>query len=113
MYFTDRQAARHLEQGELFRVTYVGKEPTEEVEYKDTQVRSGSVFPNTSILNGDTFLEANRRLSLRRAETSAEGSRVPGSASDGNKDRFIRYSARVALEHQPVKFWQDQVLNTK
>ncbi len=28
----------------------------------------------------------------------------------GNPDRFIRYAARVALEHQDVKLWQNKVL---
>ncbi|MEO6290666.1 MAG: heme-binding protein, partial [Ginsengibacter sp.] len=30
-----------------------------------------------------------------------------------NPDRFIRYAARIAIEHQPVKQWQDMVLNQK
>ena len=28
----------------------------------------------------------------------------------GHEDRYIRYAARVALEHQDVKLWQDKVL---
>jgi len=30
-----------------------------------------------------------------------------------NKDRFIRYAARIAVEHQPVSQWQDRALNEK
>ncbi|MBZ5856096.1 c-type cytochrome [Flavihumibacter profundi] len=30
-----------------------------------------------------------------------------------HEDRFIRYAARVALEHQPVKEWQDRVVAEK
>ena len=30
-----------------------------------------------------------------------------------NKDRFIRYAARIAVEHQPVAEWQDKALNEK
>lgn len=30
-----------------------------------------------------------------------------------HEDRFIRYAARVALEHQPVKEWKDKVLAEK
>ena len=30
-----------------------------------------------------------------------------------HEDRFIRYAARIAVEHQPVKEWQDRVLNEK
>ena len=28
-------------------------------------------------------------------------------------DRFVRYAARIAIEHQPVKEWQDKVFNEK
>ncbi len=30
-----------------------------------------------------------------------------------SEDRFIRYAARIALEHQPVSQWQERVLNEK
>ncbi|HZK62760.1 MAG TPA: c-type cytochrome [Puia sp.] len=30
-----------------------------------------------------------------------------------NEDRFIRYAARVAVEHQPVTAWQEKALNEK
>jgi putative heme-binding domain-containing protein len=30
-----------------------------------------------------------------------------------NKDRFIRYAARIAIENQPVNQWQDRALNEK
>lgn len=30
-----------------------------------------------------------------------------------NSDRFIRYAARVAIEHQPVNEWQEKALNEK
>jgi len=30
-----------------------------------------------------------------------------------NKDRFVRYAARIAIEHQPVSEWQNKVLNEK
>lgn len=30
-----------------------------------------------------------------------------------HSDRFIRFAARIALEHQPVAQWQDRVLNEK
>src|SRR5581483_9054614 len=31
----------------------------------------------------------------------------------GHADRFIRFAARVALEHQNVSLWQDRVLAEK
>ncbi len=30
-----------------------------------------------------------------------------------NKDRFIRYAARIAIEHQPLKNWQERVYHEK
>jgi putative heme-binding domain-containing protein len=30
-----------------------------------------------------------------------------------NEDRFIRYAARIAIEHQPVNEWQEKTLNEK
>ncbi|NRF38021.1 c-type cytochrome [Pedobacter foliorum] len=30
-----------------------------------------------------------------------------------NKDRFIRYAARIAVEHQPIAEWKDKALNEK
>jgi putative heme-binding domain-containing protein len=30
-----------------------------------------------------------------------------------HEDRFIQYAARIAIEHQPVKEWQEKVLNEK
>lgn len=30
-----------------------------------------------------------------------------------NKDRYIRYAARIAVEHQPVAEWQERALNEK
>ena len=40
---------------------------------------------------------------------------VPGTAWQflKHEDRFIRYAARIALEHRPLDEWQDRVLNEK
>jgi putative heme-binding domain-containing protein len=84
-------------QSELFRVTYVGKESTEKVEYKDPR-------------------EADKRA--LRKELEAFHSAAKGSAFSlpykqlSSDDRFIRYAARVALEHQPLKKWEDAPLST-
>jgi putative heme-binding domain-containing protein len=84
-------------QSELFRVTYVGKEPTAKVEYKDPR-------------------EAELRELRKKLEAYHEPAADPAKAVEfilphlGHEDRFIRYAARVALEHQPVKLWQDKVL---
>ncbi|MBP3955275.1 c-type cytochrome [Gemmata sp. G18] len=96
MYFT---IGGRGTQSELFRVTYVGKEPTEKVEYKAAPT-------------------AELKL-LKQIEEYHKLADDPAKAVEflyphlKNEDRFIRYAARVALEHQPVKFWQDKVLAEK
>jgi putative heme-binding domain-containing protein len=93
MYFT---VGGRGTQSELFRVTYVGKEPTAKVEYA-------------------TAPTPERKL-LKEIEAYHRPAADPVKAVEfllpllGHQDRFIRYSARVALEHQPVKFWQEKVL---
>ena len=79
-------------------MTYVGKESTEPVDARDAAVRRP---PDAA---------------------AADSSSITASADDpaqavafaypylGHEDRFIRYAARVALEHQDVKLWQDRVL---
>jgi len=85
-------------QSELFRVTYVGQEPTNRADCKD--------------LRGAADRELRHKLEAfhRRADD-------PARAVDfilpylRHEDRFIRYAARVALEHQPVELWEDKVLD--
>jgi putative heme-binding domain-containing protein len=84
-------------QSELFRVTYVGKEPTERVEYKDPR-------------------NAEQRELRHRLEAFHARYGTPEKAVSftlpflGHEDRFIRYAARLALEHQPANLWEDRVL---
>jgi putative heme-binding domain-containing protein len=87
-------------QSELFRVTYTGKESTDKVDYHDP-----------------------RNADLRELRQKLE--HYHQAAKDGAKavefiyphlnhaDRFIRYAARVALEHQKPALWQDRVLAEK
>ncbi|MCI0704700.1 MAG: heme-binding protein, partial [Planctomycetia bacterium] len=93
MYFTigGRNA-----QSELFRVTYVGKESTEKVECKNAESELHTLRKK---------LESFHSPAANPEE--AVGFIIPCLK---HSDRFIRYAARVALEHQPVKFWQDKVL---
>jgi putative heme-binding domain-containing protein len=87
-------------QSELFRVTYVGKEPTEKVEYRDPR-------------------QADLRALRRQIEHYHAPAADPAKAVEfvyphlSHADRFIRYAARVALEHQPVNLWQERVLAEK
>jgi putative heme-binding domain-containing protein len=83
-------------QSEVFRVTYIGKELTEPVEYKDSR-------------------NAEQRELRHKLESYHRRVANPSEAVDmallylHHKDPFIRYAARVALEHQPVELWQDLV----
>jgi putative heme-binding domain-containing protein len=85
-------------QSDLWRVTYTGAEPTEPVVCKDTR-------------------DAEPRALRRRIEQYHEPAANPAGALTflypllSHPDRFIRYSARVALEHLPVQSWQDRVLD--
>lgn len=96
MYFTIGGRGAN---SELYRVEYVGTEPTEKA---PAEVRA--VSPDAP---------RNVRVRLERLHYLSED---PASAVEfalsrlGDRDRFIRYAARVALEHQPLKFWQDKVL---
>ena len=83
-------------QSALYRVTYTGDAS------KDRR------FPDK---------EANRALRAKRRELEQHhGKAVAGSvpklwSSLGHEDRFIRYAARIALEHQPVSDWAAKALN--
>ncbi|MSR30576.1 MAG: c-type cytochrome [Gemmataceae bacterium] len=83
-------------QSELFRVTYIGKDDTAPV---SAQEDSG----------------AKSRLLRKKLEEFHQPGEIQASQLDfiwthlGHSDRYIRYAARVALEHQPVASWQDRV----
>src|SRR5262245_15900131 len=93
MYFT---VGGRNAQSELFRVTYVGTDSTEKVNYKNAESELHTLRKK---------LESFHSPAVNPED--AVGFIIPCLK---HPDRFIRYSARVALEHQPVKFWQDKVL---
>jgi putative heme-binding domain-containing protein len=84
-------------QSELFRVSYVGTESTGPVDAHDARF-------------------ADLRDLRHRLEAYHRKADDPAAAVTfaypylGHEDRYIRYAARVALEHQDVKLWQDKVL---
>lgn len=84
-------------QSELFRVTYVGNEPTAPVDYHETR------FADLRALR-------HRLEDLQRKVDDPAGAVAFILPQLGHSDRFIRYAARVALEHQDPKLWQDRVL---
>ncbi len=84
-------------QSELYRVTYTGTEATDPVDAKNAA-------------------GAGERKIRRQLEAFHAPQKNPTSAIDlalkhlGHTDRFIRYAARIALEHQPVEAWQAHAL---
>jgi len=82
---------------ELYRIVYEGPEPTDPVDARNTA--------------GAEQRQQRRDLEdlhRRSDEPSAAVARaLPDLAS---RDRFIRYAARIALEHQPIECWQAAAL---
>ena len=81
----------------LYRVTYTGEE-------------------STALSKGDSKGSEDRaiRLGLEKFHEPKHPEAVAKAWDNlGSPDRFIRYAARVALEHQDVKLWQDKALAEK
>src|SRR5262249_7786256 len=84
-------------QSELFRVTYVGKELTDPVEYKDAR--------------GAELRDLRHRIEQYHAPAKDPAQAVEFVYSYLNHPgRFIPYSAGVALEHQSAKLGQERVI---
>ncbi len=81
-------------QSALYRVTYTGKESTAPV----------AALPPTP--------EAKIRHELEALQAQGTGPEAIAKAWPhlSSKDRFIRFAARVALEHQPAAQWADKAL---
>ena len=94
MYFT---VGGRGGQSELYRVTYAGDEPTAPADTKNTAGAAQRLLRQS--------LEAFHRPAAEAAEAIALA--IPNLS---HADRFVRYAARVALEHQPVDLWQDKAL---
>ena len=94
MYFTI--GGRRTQSG-LYRVTYVGSESTDPVTQGDTTA---------------TAQRAQRRMLEALHVRSEEPTEVIDAAWDSlnHSDRFVRYAARIAIEHQPVDAWQRRAL---
>jgi putative heme-binding domain-containing protein len=87
-------------QSELFRVTYIGKESTAPVDAHD---------PHNAELR-----ELRHKLEKYHEPTVDQAKAVEFIYPHlGHGDRFIRYAARVALEHQKPSLWQERVLQEK
>ena len=86
---------RRLE-SDLYRVYYNGSEPT------DATVATVITSDNALRRELEAFHGAPNPLAIEKAWPNLKHS-----------DRFVRYAARVALEHQPVTQWQDKALAEK
>jgi putative heme-binding domain-containing protein len=84
-------------QSELFRVTYVGDESTEPADLRDPDP------------DGLRALRHQIEALQRPTENSREAVEFLYGYL-GHSDRFIRFAARVALEHQPVELWEARIL---
>ncbi len=85
-------------QSELFRVTYTGNESTAPADLKEPRLADQRAL----------------RRSIERFHRQSASERDIGHSIYpflNHSDRFIRYAARVALEHQPTRLWQDRVLS--
>ena len=94
MYFT---VGGRGTQSELFRVTYIGKEPTVAADAHDAKFAE----------------ERTLRQQLEQFHKPSEnGSQAVELAYPqlSHPDRFVRYAARVALENQKSELWQSRVL---
>lgn len=91
MYFTI--GGRRVQSG-LYRVTYVGDEATDLVQ--------------ATIIDNEA---RNLRHSLEayhgKQDPEAVGAAWPYLA---DQDRFVRFAARTAIEHQPTEIWTDRAL---
>lgn len=79
-------------QSALFRITYIGDEPTEAV---------GPAEPNEAV-------------QLRRSLEKFHGVENPGAVAVAwnylsSEDRWLRHAARVAIESQPIEQWASKV----
>ncbi len=84
-------------QSELYRVTYTGTEPTDPVDAHDAA--------------GAAERSLRRQLEAFHAAQDDPTAAIALALEHlGHEDRFIRYAARIALEHQPVSQWQTQAL---
>ena len=94
MYFTI--GGRRTKSG-LYRVTYAGEESIAPAKVDDTGSEQRAIRKML-----EQFHQPNRPEAVAKAWDYL-----------GNNDRFIRYAARVALEHQDPKLWKEKVLSEK
>lgn len=88
---------------DLYRVSYADKSDKKDI---------------ALVSNGAVSDEINEETKLRRSLEQYHGKPQPGAIAAAwpqlkNKDRHVRYAARIAVEHQPVGEWQPKALQEK
>jgi putative heme-binding domain-containing protein len=78
----------------LYRITYTGTDPTDPAKDDDANADQRAIRRKLEAFHG-------------RQDPAAVGTAWPYLA---NADRFIRYAARVAIEHQPTVEWMSKAL---
>jgi putative heme-binding domain-containing protein len=94
LYFTI--GGRRTQSG-LYRVTYIGKESTEPSKGDDSGAEARALRHRLEAFHG-------------KHDPKAVDAAWPYL---NHEDRFIRFAARVAIEHQDPKTWQDRALAEK
>lgn len=87
---------RRLE-SDLYRVYYTGSEST-------APVAAAPINATNSL---------RRSLEKYHSENPDKGAIAAAWPNLNHPDRFVRYAARIALEHQPVADWQERALKEK
>ncbi|RZO59374.1 MAG: heme-binding protein [Limisphaerales bacterium] len=93
MYFT---VGGRGGQSALYRVTYTGKDSTKPVKAQSPHADTRQV-----------------RQELESLHKRQAGAAAKAWKHLGHADRYIRWAARVAVEHQPATEWQDEALAEK
>ena len=104
MYFTI--GGRRVQSG-LYRVTYVGSEQTTPTVFMRS---AGRTFRSSGMSDEDKDAMLAGMLDTGHGK---QNEKTVEFAWDhlGSRDRYVRWSARTALEHQPFASWSDKALN--
>lgn len=88
---------RRVQSG-LYRVTYAGKEPVG----SQTQIATPEAAVNNELHQLRRQIEEYHKVDPKALEVAWPHL--------GHEDRYIRFAARIAVEHQPLETWKDKAL---
>ena len=99
-------------QSGVYRVTYVGKEPTSHA-LRFTDLNTYPPLTNLDGSNLDATLSKRRLLEKLHEEGTGPEAIEKAWPFLASNDRFMRFAARIAIERQPVKLWKERALAEK